>query len=132
MLNVKAIEKVLMSTPLCYAALVQDKGMAKEYCAVGALARNLGASDEWLHNISQGNVSLVFNTYKTGFIKKFGIESADVLAEFMCVNDTEPDILRRNKQVVTRVLDKKVAEVSAVLTEFEPENYHTQLETVKA
>lgn len=97
-LNIKAINEVLQKTPLCGHALIAQKGMAMEYCAMGALAKACGATDKDLMNYSPSGGEL-YKDYQIPLLEKFGIENLNQFQTLMTFNDGAKNSATRNDEV---------------------------------
>ena len=102
MLNKKAIFDVLNSAPLCDGNLIKQRGFNVEYCAMGALAKSVGATDEQLYSFDVGGVD-IWRVYGNNITAKFGIESLQQFQSLMHANDAETFVTRRNNAVSAAV-----------------------------
>lgn len=104
MLNKRAIFEALNATPLCNGQIIRPRaGMVDkaEYCAMGALAKAVGASDEYLKK-TLATGSEIWNDFGHIITAKFGIESLQQFQGLMHVNDAQSFELR-NKRVMKHV-----------------------------
>lgn len=119
-LNKRAIFEALNKTPLCDGKLIRRAGMAGyEYCAMGALARDVGATNEYLENADGGGHD-IWRDFGPAITAKFGIESYEQFRSLMSVNDAERFITRRNKAVMSHVEALSPDEVNEIIREDEP------------
>jgi hypothetical protein len=102
MLNKKAIFEVLNAAPLCDGNLIKQRGFNVEYCAMGALAKSVGATDEELYSFDTAGND-IWRYYGNAITAKFGIESLQQFQKLMHANDAERFATRRNKAVASVV-----------------------------
>lgn len=116
-INKQLIFEALNKRPLCHGQLIKQAGLAIEYCAMGALAKDVGATDEFLENADPSGVT-IWEQYGEAIQHKFGIESLTQFQTLMSANDAEPFSTRRNKKVMERVEALSPEEVNEILTSF--------------
>lgn len=116
MLNKKAIFEALNRRPLCHGALIHQAGMSIEYCAMGAIAADVGATNEYLKNADQGGVD-IWRDYGAAITAKFGIETLQQFQSLMKVNDAEQFSTRRNKKVAEHIEAMSPDEVNSLINE---------------
>lgn len=115
-LNKKEIFKALSKRPLCHGTLIADRGLAREYCAMGALAADVGATDEYLKQ-SDGNGCGIWRDFGDKLQQKFGIESLEQFQSLMHTNDAEVSAARRNQAVYDKVEALSPDEVNEIMAE---------------
>lgn len=117
MINRKKIQEVFDKTALCPGVLIKDRGLAQEYCAVGALARHVGMSDERLRdlNTSPNQIEIVFKEVGDKLREVFGIESHGQLMKFMGANDGSEKYTVRKQDVMKAVEAMSPEEVNSLL-----------------
>ncbi len=118
MLNFKAINEVFKKYPLCNGQIIQQRGMATEYCAMGALAKAVGATDAELRNDSGSGVHL-FNNFHAELKERFGIESLEQYQTLMRANDGSRNSATRNKEVLNKVAEMSAEECIALFKDAE-------------
>jgi hypothetical protein len=116
-LNKKAIFEALNRTPLCHGHLIKRAGLAIEYCAMGALARDVGATNEELMqlNIFDPDGRELWKKYGSAFQNKFGIESLQQFQSLMSVNDATQFSTRRNEAVMKHVDAPSPDEINEII-----------------
>lgn len=119
MLNKRAIFEVLSKAPLCHGSLIQQAGFDKnhvEYCAMGALAKSVGASDDALRRMDNMGEQ-IWETFGPKLQEKFGIKSLTQFQSLMRANDAEQFATRRNKAVMSRVEAMSPEQVNEIINE---------------
>lgn len=117
MLNVKAINAVLARFPLCDNQLIAQRGMAIEYCAMGAIAKSLGVSDEELRTKhDQAGVSL-FNELRPRLFSNYGIETLSQFQNLMHTNDRAANSATRNREVANTSTMMGLDEIDRMIRE---------------
>ena len=96
MLNYKEINRALNKYPLCYGKLIGHVGMIQGYCAMGALAKDCGVTDQQLQAFPADGADL-FNHIRLQLNEKFGIETLDQFQNLMCTNDGSKNHERNRK-----------------------------------
>ncbi len=114
MLNVKEINKVLLAAPLCRRYIIHQRGMANEYCAMGALAKAVGASDKYLKETPGDGVG-IWRDFGDKLNERFGIESLEQFQTFMDVNDKIDSPIERNKTVAKHTEALSAEQVNKLL-----------------
>lgn len=118
-INKQLIYEALNKRPLCHGHLIAQKGLATEYCAMGALAMDVGATDselkEMQDNYAGASGTLIWERYGNAITNKFGIESFTQFQSLMQANDAEPFATRRNKHVCETVEAMSGSEVNNIL-----------------
>lgn len=122
MLNVKAINEALMKRPLCSGHIIAQRGLAIEYCAMGALGKECGATDEYLKT-TEVDGSGIFAEFKLQLREKFGIETLDQFQNLMKTNDSIDSPLQRGKAVCNTVIAMSPDAINKIMAENTPEAY---------
>lgn len=89
--------------------------MTNEYCAMGALAKSVGATDEFLRKSSATGIG-IWKEFGVQLKDKYGIESLEQFQELMHSNDGSSVIERRDK-VTERALIMSVEEINSMISE---------------
>ncbi len=120
MLNKIEINKVLTTTPLCDGHLVQQRGMVTEFCAMGALARAVGATVEYLKQENAGG-SGIWADFGPAIKERFGIESLAQFQTFMHVNDAAENPIVRTERMKQHIQQLSPGDIDRILDD----NYTT-------
>ena len=116
MLNQKKINATLNRFPLCGHALIAQRGMAMEYCAMGAIAKSLGVSDEQLNMFPSDGRSL-FTMLAPRLNSEYGIETYEQFSNLMRTNDSAKNSATRNNEVKNTVTMMAVDEIVKMVEE---------------
>lgn len=116
MLNKRAIFEALNKRPLCAGKLIKQAGMATEYCAMGALAADVGATNEYLRN-ADGDGRDIWKDFGPKITAKFGIETFAQFQTLMSANDAEKFSTRRNKKVAEKIEAMSPSEVDSMIND---------------
>lgn len=128
MLNYKKINEVLNRFPLCSSALIAQKGMAVEYCAMGAIAKSLGVSDEELKHHDPMGVSL-FNELQPRLLANYGIETLNQFQNLMRTNDSARNSATRNDEVRQTAALMSIDEIERMVRESKADDASARTES---